>query len=152
MTNRCGYSLIEIIVVIAIGAILSSIGLFGLNKLNRRQVIVQNAKTVVSEIKKAKNLADAQQKPEGCTVLSGYSLEITNENLITIWAVCENDNYEHQSRTMTASLENLRSIFFPVLQQAASFVSDDGTGKLIINQNSQSIIINIGYTGVVEYE
>ena len=152
MNRSRGYSLIEIIVVITIGAVLSSIGLFGINNLNRRQVVVQNAKTIVSEIRKTKSLADAQQKPTGCDTLNGYSLTIVDENTIKISAVCENGLYLYQERTTGAVLGNLNSVYFPVLQQPAEFDSGDETGRITVAQNEQTITINISYTGAIDYE
>lgn len=147
--KKRGYSLIEIIVVIAIGAILSGIGLFSLNTLNRRQVLVQNTKKIVSDIRLAKSLADAQQKPAECITLNGYRYLISLGNQSTIEAVCSNANYNYQTNTTTAVLTGMQSVFFPVLQQPAEFT---GSNQIVITQNGQSITISIGITGVTEYE
>lgn len=156
MIKNFGYTLIEILVVISVSAILMGVGLFSLNTLNKRQVLVQNAKMVVSDLRLTKNLADAQQKPDVCGIsdaLNGYSLTITGGKIITINAVC-NDSGSHlyQSRTTTAVLSNVTLVFFPVLQQPAEITSGNGTNQLIVTQNSQHITISIGISGVINYE
>lgn len=154
MTKKLtGYSLIEIIVVIAVGAVLAGIGLFNLNVLNRRQALVQNTKKIVTEIRLAKSLTDSQQKPEGCATLNGYRFSIVGTTQTTIEGVCDNATYSYQSKTTTAGLSGMTSVFFPVLQQPAIFTGPPGAqNQIVVTQNNQTIIISIGITGVVEYD
>jgi len=69
-----GYTLIELLVAISLALIISSFGLAYYSSFNRRQIVEQAAKRIVSDIRLAQNLALAQQKPPDCvcTIFNGY--------------------------------------------------------------------------------
>jgi len=72
-----GYTLIELLVAISLALIISSFGLAYYSSFNRRQIVEQAAKRIVSDIRLAQNLALSQQKPLvspgcTCTTFNGY--------------------------------------------------------------------------------
>ncbi len=72
-----GYTLVEVLVAISLTVIISSFGLAYYSTFNRRQIMEQAAKKIVSDIRLAQNLALAQQKPSGCacTNLKSYTFK-----------------------------------------------------------------------------
>ena len=152
MVKNAGYSLIELLTVMTVGTILVGIGLFNLNVLNRRQVLVQSTKKLVADLRQTKSLADAQQKPNGCDVLNGYSLTVTSSNTVTIKAECVNGNYDYQNKLYTAQITNVTKVFYPVLQQPAQVTSENNTNEIGISQNGQTITISISISGSIDYE
>lgn len=80
-SSKSGYTLIEILVVIALIAILSALGFSGYISYSRRQTLVQTGSEVKQTIERAKFNAASSVKPQTCTdSLVGYSFTI-NSNI-----------------------------------------------------------------------
>ena len=154
MKPQSAYTLIEVIVVMAVTTILAGVGLTSLNTINRRQKLVQNVKALVADLRLTKSLADSQQKPVDCgtQTLNGYRLLIIDDDTITISAKCDDDYYQYKSRITTARLDGLTEIFYPVLHQPVEFFPAVADQKIIVTQNGQNITISIEETGAVNYE
>lgn len=71
--NLSGYTLIEILVVVAITAVLASSGWAAYRTFDNNQKLAQAASTLRSNLRDAQNRALSGEKPgSGCTVLDGY--------------------------------------------------------------------------------
>ena len=76
MTPRiAGFTLIELIVVVSIIAILSGSSIAAFTKFNERQALGNDARQLVTELIKAKNLAASMQYPTGCLMLRGINIK-----------------------------------------------------------------------------
>lgn len=93
MTNKSGFTLVEIIVAISITLIIATIGIASFVELNRRQLVDQSTKKILADIRLAQNMALSQQKPDSgtCTSLTGYTFTLSSVGNIysyTIDPVC----------------------------------------------------------------
>lgn len=86
-----GFTLIEILVVVVIMGLTVGGGIAAYNKLNDRQMVLQGAKNVVSQLRLAQKRADAGEKPfSSCLQLDGYRVAGSGQ-LLTMGAVCDGD-------------------------------------------------------------
>jgi len=87
-----GYTLIEILVVITIGVIISGVGISGYREFSRRQALVGILKQTKADLRLAQQLALTGQKPEGqtCNKLDGYTFAGTGSGY-TITPNCINN-------------------------------------------------------------
>ncbi len=90
------FTLIELLVVVSIIGILFGVGISAYNQFNRRQILVQAAKTLKGDLRLAQSMALAGEKPVDsagqplCTgSLTDYQVSFT-ENTYDISAICPN--------------------------------------------------------------
>jgi len=89
-TKISGFTLIELLVVVSIIGILFGVGIAAYNQFNRRQILIQAAKTLKGDLRLAQSMALAGEKPEGCIgSLNGYQVSFTG-NTYDIRAICPN--------------------------------------------------------------
>lgn len=92
---RSGYTLIELIVVIAIMGLLVGASIAGFNTLNQRQTVLSAGREVLSIMRTAQQRAISGQKPTSgtCDQLLGYSVKGTvNSDTYTLNTVCLNSD------------------------------------------------------------
>ncbi len=142
-----GFTLIELLVAVSLTIIISSFGLAYYSSFNRRQIVEQAAKKIVSDIRLAQNLALSQQKPEGCTCtnLKSYTFNISSGGY-TITPDC--------SPVCSASVKNVNlggitlsgtdSVKFMVLTQGVVIA---GGSTITVRKDSDSRKILIGDGG-----
>src|SRR5258706_8299399 len=91
MKKTKGYTLIELIVVIAIIGLMTGASIAGFNTLNKRQTVLNGGKELMSIMRTAQQRAVAGTKPVGCTQLYGYSVKGTiNTATYSLSTVCSN--------------------------------------------------------------
>ncbi|HUV72183.1 MAG TPA: prepilin-type N-terminal cleavage/methylation domain-containing protein [Clostridia bacterium] len=74
---KFGFTLIEILVVVSVMAILSSVGFASYINFSRSQMVTQAAGKIIEDLRLTQSLAANNQKPEGdCSTLDGYSFFI----------------------------------------------------------------------------
>jgi len=80
--KKDGYSLIELLVVMAIIAILAMFGIAAYQQFNKTQTLRQAAMTVKNDLRKAQTRAMASEKPptSSCTILDGYQVTFTDSS------------------------------------------------------------------------
>lgn len=85
-----GYSLLEMLIVIAIISIVSSIGFASYRTYQRRQTMESGVRMVKSDLRLAQEYAIAGKKPTGCTgSLQGYEFRRASVNRYRISAICD---------------------------------------------------------------
>ena len=97
--KKSGFTLVELLVVISVITILSSLGFATYVNFNRTQVIVQTADRIISDLRLAQSLAANNQRPPdnenpesetglcGSNPLVGYSFKMNSEKNYTIFAI-----------------------------------------------------------------
>lgn len=84
-----GYTLIEILVVLAIMGLLFNFGSAGFRDFARRQALSGTAKNIQGDLRLAQADAATGQKPSGCTTtLDSYSFNVKSASRYTIEANC----------------------------------------------------------------
>lgn len=116
-----GYTLVELLLVISFIALLASFGMAKYIQFNRRQIVVQAAQELKSNLRFAQDKALAGEKPTGCTgALSGHKLEFLNNRDYKIVAVCGGDINVKTGLTLGSNVTKTSgpsSILFKVLAQ-----------------------------------
>lgn len=80
-STKAAFTLIEILVVVSVMAILSSVGFASYINFNRSQIVNQAAQKIIEDLRLAQSLAANNQKPEEeCETLNGYSFIINKNN------------------------------------------------------------------------
>lgn len=88
LREQTGFSLIELLVVLSILAILTTIGLVSFLNYNRAQALTTASRDLRNNLRFAQSKAIVGEKPAGCTTLSGYSLGFIANNEYAIYAIC----------------------------------------------------------------
>jgi len=68
-----GFTIIETLVTMFIATSIISLGIASYVTFNRRQIVEQATKKVLSDLRLAQSMATNQEKPTGCTKLYGFS-------------------------------------------------------------------------------
>lgn len=120
--NCLGFTLIELLVTISIIGILFTISLAKYNEFNRRQILVQAANELKSNLRLAQSKALGAEKPAGCDVLFGHKLEfLANNRDYKIVAVCSGSEVDVKTGLTlgpnVTKVSGSSSILFKVLAQ-----------------------------------
>jgi prepilin-type N-terminal cleavage/methylation domain-containing protein len=100
-----GYSLLEMLIVIAIISIVSSIGFASYRTYQRRQTMESGVRMVRSDLRLAQEYAIAGKKPTGCTGdLNGYEFRRRNGTKYSIGAMCSNSATAFDIKEVTLPL------------------------------------------------
>ena len=83
-----GYTLIELILVVSVFLLITTLGIARFNEFNERQVVAQSADTFISNLRLIQAKALSGDKPDGCTTLTGYTVEFAFTNY-TMYAQCD---------------------------------------------------------------
>lgn len=87
--RKSGYSLIELMVVVAALILIATFGVARYNEYNERQTVRQTADTLVSNLRLIQAKALAGEKPPGCQTLVGYTVEFALKSY-SMYATCNN--------------------------------------------------------------
>jgi prepilin-type N-terminal cleavage/methylation domain-containing protein len=140
-----GFTLIELVVVIAIVGLLTGGSIAGYFRLNQRQTILSAGKEIISAMRLAQQQAAAGKKPANCTQLRSYSVTgNSGSSQYTLSAICSNativmKQYFFSSGVTLAQAVNVQ---FPILTAGAS-----GTvGTLRVQSSTQqfSFVVDRG--------
>jgi len=82
-----GFTLIEVIVAVAISLMVTGFILVNYNSFNDTQTLKQAALTLKNNLRFAQSKATTGQKPTSCTQLVGYSVSFT-KSVYSIQALC----------------------------------------------------------------
>jgi len=74
-SRQAGFTLIELMTVTAIVLILAGGSVAAYLNFNKNQSMDSDARSLVSEIYRVRNLASSMQYPTGCTSLKGYNIK-----------------------------------------------------------------------------
>ena len=127
MKRNSAYTLIELLIVIAIIGILATIGFVSFREFSRRQTLTGVLKAVKADLRSAQQFALTGQKPEGCVTLSGYLFNLSDSYVYELIASCEPSDIiiktvDLSSKNITIS--SLPSfIKFKVLGQGTDLIS-----------------------------
>jgi len=151
-----GYTLIELLIVMAIMGILFTVGYLSFQDYSRRQTLLAAGRGVRVDIRTAIESAIAGNKPAACSnVLNGYQFWITSATTYEIDALCSAGNVVVTSATiptgitLTASIPN--PVIFKVLAQGTN-IPTGTTATILVKQTATGYIdtIRIGENGNVQ--
>src|SRR5258706_9884401 len=89
MKKTKGYTLIELIVVIAIIGLMTGASIAGFNTLNKRQTVLNGGRELMSVMRTAQQRAASGIKPTQCDHLVGYKVSgSANSSSYSLSTVC----------------------------------------------------------------
>jgi prepilin-type N-terminal cleavage/methylation domain-containing protein len=124
-----GFSLIELLVSVAIGLLLISLGIAGYVNFNERQKVINSARELETVFQAAQVKAQSGDLG-GCTQLDEYKVEFTttvDPIVVTLTPVCGDatlgtaKTYQLSTGTTLTFSPAISTIHFPVLRQGVSF-------------------------------
>ena len=150
MKRNLGFTVIELIVVFAIIAVLSTIGIAAFVNYGRFQAVQSVASDLNSSLNLTKSRAISQTKPPQCytQILNGYRFNvILGSNTYNIEAVCSGISYVVLSKALPANVSfssqtTSTSFFFPVIASGVQ-----GAGTIVITgygQTKNIVVDSIG--------
>jgi prepilin-type N-terminal cleavage/methylation domain-containing protein len=151
-----GFTLVELLIVVSVIAIMSSLGIAAYVNFNRTQIIVQTTDKIISDLRLAQSLASNNQRPTrpddptdkqgfcGSAALSGYSFRITGDHSYGLFAVCSSTPLSEMNihSVTVPSVIHLTPLDwradFKVLRQGVSF-SRPGTNITVGNEFNKPV-------------
>ncbi len=150
-----GYTLIEILIVLAITAFLFSIGYTNYRSYAQRQALTAAARALQTDLRFAQEQAIAGSKPTGCTLLNGYQFTVTSLSAYQLDASCTNGVFQTKQITLPTGISmsspNPNPIFFKSLAQGTN-ISSGGVATIILTQTgtANTITLTIGSNGNIQ--
>lgn len=148
-----GFTILELIVVFAIIAILSTVGIAAFVSYGRTQALQTSASEVSVLLNLAKSRSLSQIKPSVCSsqILNGYQVVITLPDKYQMDVVCSGFPYKIQGKTLLTNItfDSLKttslSFFFPVLVSGVQ-----GAGTVVLTGYGQEKSITVDPIGVIK--
>jgi len=98
--RRLGFTFIELLIVVAIMGVLTSIGVASYNNFNDKRVVENAAAELKSNLSSTQSKAVNNEKPTSCAdkVLDGWYLEYINNSSYKTYAHCGGEVTEYDSK------------------------------------------------------
>ena len=153
------YTLIELLIGISIISIIFSVGFASYRDFSRRQALIGVTKAIVSDLRLLQQKSLAGEKPDSCTTLSGYQMDITSSTVYNFQAVCSTGAILNYVTIKTVDLaENdvtisstSDPIIFKILGQGTNLTSD-AIITIFNSKIDKTSIVNVGIGGDVYTE
>lgn len=136
--DHSGFTLIEIIMVVAIMAMMTGGAINAYSYFNSRQQLIQSAKNIQLLLREAQKRSRVGDKPStGCVVLQGYRVQASaGASTINLYAVCSNSlnpgiNVGSVDLVGEVTLTNAENVMYKVLTGGIT-----GTGNIDVQVSS----------------
>lgn len=105
-SSMAGYTLIEVLLVVAISALMVGGGIAAFIRYNDRQAVLTTALELQTYIRSAQQKAQVGDRPTGCDRLLGYQLTATATNpvVVTLTADCVTSDVVRQTITLRSGI------------------------------------------------
>ena len=151
MTQKNGFTLVELMIVVSIIGILSTAGILSYLSFSRKQLLVQSAEMVRQDLLLAQSLAINNQKPStNCDTLISYVFRVLNSCNYQIESSCSkssgmvNTPIKQASLPKNVTISGLTAVEFKILRQGVVFTGGN-TLTLSSSFGGQKVItINAG--------
>lgn len=142
--KNSGFSLVELLIVLALFVMLSTGAVATYRAFYQRQQVLQSAKALQDSMRLAQKKARVGEKPPGCVTLNGYMVSATtNSTSVTLTADCSDADYVVTTATLVGNarlVSNLNMTFRVI----TGGVLNPGTVQLRYNTYTYAFDVNIG--------
>lgn len=150
--NCPGFTLVELLIVISITAIVTTVGIASYIDFNRAQIVNQAAKKIVQDLRMAQSLATNNQKTPGCLgTINNYTF--TRSGLsYSISINCEGPAYTETVKTGSVAgvgLSGFTAAKFKVLRQGVVMT---GRSNLTVSGFGKTKTISVDPAGAIYIE
>lgn len=161
-----GFTLLELIIVVALVSSLSIVGIVAYRDYSQRQALETAAQDLASTIQLAKSRAISQVQPSDCSTgglsLDGYRINIPflNQPEYKISAICEGNSYDTKTFRLPKGIDfdsttNLiigeapgSGIFFPVITLGVQ-----GSGDIVLKgQSNKKVRVSVDSVGTIRVQ
>lgn len=150
-----GFTLIELIVVIAVTAVLSIVGIAAFVTYSQTQALTTSVQDVASVLNVAKSRAQSQVKPQvgpcASGILDGYKVTVTSNTTYELSAVCGGNDFQiaEQKKTLgknvTFSSPVGSAFFFRVLSGSV-----EGAPEVAVSAYGKTKAITVNSSGKIQ--
>ncbi len=154
MKRFSGYTLIELIVVIAIVAILVSFGFSAYTKSQKRQLGQSAGEKIVSILQEQQKLANIGHKTCAGKFI-GHQLTFTDPNVLTPTSLCDGDSVTGEAQTIPGVTDLSAPTMTIIFNPLSRGIDLAGQSELILTYTMSSTLtytIKITSSGTIEYE
>jgi len=153
LTNKYGFTLIELVVVFSIMAVLATVGVASFVSYSRQQTLQQAANDLVATLNSAKAKAVSQVKPVPCvTALKGlgaYRVQIL-ANSYRLDAICSGTTYTITTTPLPGgvtfdSSTTISAVSFSVISGGIT-----GSGIIVLREGVLTKTITVTQGGLIE--
>lgn len=151
-----GYTLIEILVVVAILALLFTVGYSNFQAYSQRQALVSLGRQITIDLRSAQESAVAGDITSSCSgLLNGYQLKVNSGTTYEIDALCTGGTVQTKAVTIspgiTISTPNPNPIIFKSLAQGTNIVGG-ANATIVMTQTAtgNTRTITIGANGSIQ--
>ena len=148
-----GFTILELIVVFAIIAILSTVGIAAFVSYGRTQALQTSVSEVSVLLNLAKSRSLSQIKPSVCAsqILNGYQVVISLPDKYQMDVVCSGFPYKIQGKTLPTNITFGNqtyplSYFFPIIVSGVQ----PGTGTIVLTGYGQQKTITVTSIGGIQ--
>jgi len=130
-------------------SIIFSVGFASYRDFSRRQALTGVTKSIISDLRLLQQKALSGEKPDLCTVLSGYQIDITSTTTYNLQAVCST-NITIKTIDLAVDEVTISSSFDPIKFKVLGQGTNLTTDAVITITNSKignSSVINVGIGG-----
>lgn len=149
--RELGFTILELIVVFAIIAILSTVGIAAFVSYGRTQTLQTSVSEVSVLLNLAKSRSLSQIKPSVCSsqILNGYQVVISLPDKYEMDVVCSGFAYKIQGKTLPTNItfNSQGTYFFPIL---VSGVRIQGPATIVLTGYGQQKSITLTSIGGIQ--
>lgn len=156
---RAGFTLVELLVALAIISLLGGLGFANYRAFSQRQLLAQAARELRSDLRLAANLVLTGEKPGVCSggTLSGYRVNFSGAKTYLVEARCDVSGSQESETVKTVNLPGTSTevifnpipspILFKVVGQGTDVV---GTATITLSGFGQTESVTVNAAGGVE--
>jgi prepilin-type N-terminal cleavage/methylation domain-containing protein len=149
--RKSGFTLIELIIVIAIAGLTVGLGMAGWTRFRERALLNSAVDKLKSELHFVRSKAASGEKPvpeEDCPTLYGYQVSENDDNLIST-ALCGETAVGEQTEILINTAIGRTFVDFPVFFKSVSGAVDH-SASVTLEYHGTTGIVNILESGEIE--
>lgn len=150
-----GFTLVELLVVVAIISVISSLILVNWNNFREIRILDAAGQETVSQLREVRSRAINGEKPSalGCASFDGYQIEQGLDNNILVVPYCNGNRQSsgHKTIEIDSTITGRTFLGFPIMVQSVTGVNS-GAGSIALTYNGRTGTVIISSSGDVRWQ